>query len=156
MRARISHALRFAVTTLVAVYVAGVAWELFDVFVRGEVANGFTAAATFRFNEVVWRTVAGVGAVTVFLLRLGDLNATPPSWRFAWALAAWVAASSVVIASAVEEGRWGVGIVCLVAAVGAWLLFHRRVPGWPGGWRGAPPRGGSPAERGLGRDGELR
>jgi hypothetical protein len=156
MRARISHALRFAVTTLVAVYVAGVAWELFDVFVRGEVADGLTAGATFRFNEVVWRSVAGVGAITVFLLRLGDLHATPPSWRFAWTLAAWVAAASVVIASAVEDGRWGVGLACLVAAVGAWLLFHRRVPGWPGAWRDAPPRGGSRAGPGGRSDRELR
>jgi hypothetical protein len=151
-----SHALRFAVTTLVAVYLAGVAWELFGVFVRGEVADGLSAAATFRFNEVVWRSVAGVGAVTVFLLRLGDLNSTPPSWRFAWTLAAWVAASSVVIASAVEDGRWALGVVCLVVAVGAWLLFHRRIPGWPGPWHDASRPGDRHGGSRVTSDRELR
>lgn len=129
---RLRHALRFAVTTLVAVYAIGVAWELLDVFVRGDVAEGLTARQTFAFNEDVWRVIAAVEGLTVFLLRIGDLNDRPPSWGFAWGLAAWLGASSVLVAAALEGGEWVLAAGVAVAAGAIWLWLHRRLPGWPG------------------------
>src|SRR5688500_13327359 len=95
VRRRILHAARFAITTLFAFYAVGLLWEVFDVFLRNDVAQGFSAAATFAFNEQVWRVIAITEAAVVFLLRLGDLEDEPPTWLFASALAFWLSLASV-------------------------------------------------------------
>jgi hypothetical protein len=135
------------------VYVLGVLSELADVYLRGDVAPGYSAAQTFWFNEDVWRMLAGGIAAVVFVLRLGDVHARPPSWRFAWASALWLAVATIAAANAVEEGALRIALVIVVTAVAGWLLLHRRVPGWPGArhTRGAPD-GGS----GRAPEGELR
>ena len=132
MPTRVRHALRFALTTVVAVYLVGVTWELLDVYLMGDAADRLGAAETVRFNEVVWRRIAAALAIAVFLMRLGDVHAAPPSWPFAWLLAIWLGAASVVTATALETGRIGVAGVAAALAVGVWLLLHRRLPGWPG------------------------
>jgi hypothetical protein len=149
MRIRLQHALRFAVTTLIGVYAVGVVSELIDVYVLRDVAEGLSAAETFRFNEAVWRWLAGGEAVAVLLLRLGDVNPRPPSWLFAWILALWLGIASVATTHALEERRWLLALVCAVTALGVWLLLHRRIPGWPGPWRARPETGGSAAPRGA-------
>jgi hypothetical protein len=131
MSRRVSHALRYAVTTLAAVYVMGVAWELFDVFVRGDVAEGLTAADTFRFNEQVWRVLAVIETLVVFLSRLSDLARTPPTWSFAWITAGTLAVATVVAGNAVEEREWLLAVLTALAAVAAWFLVLRRLPGRP-------------------------
>ena len=147
---RLRHAIRFAVTTLAAVYVLGVAWELFDVFARGDVAEGLTAGQTFAFNERVWRIIAAAEAVTVFLLRVGDVHDRPPTWPFAWEHAAWLGVTSVAVAIAIEAGRWAVAVGVAVAAAAIWLGLHRRLPGWPGAQAdGADGRVGRGGEREL-------
>ena len=132
MPTRVRHALRFALTTLAGVYLVGVAWELVDVYLMGDAADGLSAAETVRFNEVVWRRIAAGLAVAVFLMRLGDVHAAPPSWPFAWLLALWLGGASVVTATALETGRVTAAAVAAALAVGVWLLLHRRLPGWPG------------------------
>ena len=119
MPRRIQHALRFAVATAVAVYAIGMAWELVDVFVRGDVADGLSAAGTVSFNEGVWRVIAG------------DLNAKPPSWPFAFSLAAWLGVSSVAVATAVEEGELYLAALALAVSIVVWIAMHRMLPGWP-------------------------
>src|SRR5687768_3726336 len=117
VRRRVLHAARFSVTTLFAVYLLGLGWEVLDIYVRNDVADGLTAAATFAFNEQVWRIIAITEAAVVFLLRLGDLEDEPPSWLFASALALWLAFASVVTFYAIEERYWAVaGIVVVLAA----------------------------------------
>jgi hypothetical protein len=132
MRTRVRRALRFAVATLLAVYAVGLVAELVDVYVMGEVADGWTAAQTLRFNESVWRWIAGGEALAVFLLRLGDVSSTLPPWRFAVLLGVWLGVASVVTGNALEERRWLLAAVCALAAVLVWLMLHRRLPGWPG------------------------
>jgi hypothetical protein len=149
MRTRLQHAVRFALTTLIGVYAVGVASELIDVYVLRDVAEGLTAAETFRFNEAVWRWLAGGEAVAVLLLRFGDVNSRPPSWLFAWILALWLGLASVATTHALEERRWLLALVCAVTAVGVWLLLHRRIPGWPGPWRPRPEPGASVGPRGA-------
>ena len=135
MPTRLQHALRFALTTLLAVYAVGVASELVDTYLLGDVAEGLSAAETFGFNESVWRWIAGGEAVAVLLIRLGDVNTTPPSWLFAWVLALWLGIASVATTHALEERRWLLALACTVVALGVWLLLHRRIPGWPGPWQ---------------------
>jgi hypothetical protein len=132
MPTRVRHALRFALTTLVAVYLVGMAWELVDVYMLADAADGLSAAETVRFNEFVWRWIAAGLAVAVFLMRLSDLHAMPPSWGFAWLLALWLGGASVVTATALETRRFAVAGMAAALAVGVWLLLHRRLPGWPG------------------------
>ena len=142
VRRRVLHAARFSVTTLLAVYIVGLGWELFDVYVRDDVANGLTAAATFAFNERMWRTIAITEAAVVFLLRLGDLESEPPSWLFATALALWLAFASVVTFYAIEESYWAAAGIAIVVAVGGWLYARHFVPGRPGsGTLGTVPPG---------------
>ena len=129
---RVLHSLRFALATLVAVYALGVAWEVIDVFLRGDVAEGLTAAETLRFNERIWRTIAGIEALVVFLIRLSDVRPDPPSWLFAAATAVWLGAASVAVGNALEEGHWRLAVTLVVVAVGVWFAVHRRIPGWPG------------------------
>lgn len=131
MPRRVTHALRFAVATAVTVYAIGMAWELVHVFVLGEIADGLDAAGTLAFNEGVWRMIAGIESVVMFLLRLGDLNADPPSWPFAFALAAWLGVSSVAISRAVEEGELILAALALLVSIGVWIALHRMLPGWP-------------------------
>jgi hypothetical protein len=143
---RLRHALRFAVTTVVAVYAIGVGWEAVEAFVLGDVALGLTAWQTFGFNEGVWRTIAVVAGATVFLLRVGDLHDRPPTWRFAWELAAWLGIAAVLVTSALEAGRWTLAAALAAVGVAAWLWLHRRLAGWPGAPGGVA---GADAEREL-------
>lgn len=131
MPRRVQHALRFAIATAVAVYAIGMAWELVDIYLRGDIADGLDAAGTLAFNEGVWRTIAGIESVVVFLLRLGDLNAEPPSWPFAFSLAAWLGVSSVAVATAVEEGELYLAGLALAVSIIVWIAMHRMLPGWP-------------------------
>jgi hypothetical protein len=149
MLTRFQHAVRFALTTLIAVYAVGVASELIDVYLLGDVAEGLSAAATFQFNEEVWRWLAGGEAVAVLLLRLGDVNPTPPSWLFAWILAVWLAIASVATTHALEERRWLLALVCAATALVVWLVLHRRIPGWPGPWRARPEPAAGAGPRGA-------
>ena len=80
MPRRVRHAARFALTTLVSVYFASALWELLDIYVLGNLPVGASPWATFLFNEQVWRTIAIIEAVVVFLLKLGDVAIDPPSW----------------------------------------------------------------------------
>ncbi|HKG90454.1 MAG TPA: hypothetical protein VKA84_01105 [Gemmatimonadaceae bacterium] len=132
MPSRVRHALRFGVTTLVAVYLIGVAWELVDVYARDEVPQGWTAARTFWFNELEWRWLAGGEALAVFLLRLSDVHGDPPSWLFAWASGLWLGLSSVAVTQAMLAERWGLAAVLALGAAAIWFLLHQRIPGFPG------------------------
>lgn len=131
MPRRVQHALRFAIATAVGVYAIGMAWELVDISVRGDVAEGLDAAGTLAFNEGVWRTIAGIESVVVFLLRLGDLHAEPPSWSFAFLLAAWLGMSSVAVDMAMEEGEFYLAGLALAVSIIVWIAMHRMLPGWP-------------------------
>ena len=113
--------------TLIMVFAIGVAWELIDVYGRGEVADGWSAARTFRFNARVWRWIAGVEALTVFLFRLSDVSVRRTSWRFAWASATWLGIASVVVANVLEEGHPRFALAIAAASVLAWLLLLRMV-----------------------------
>jgi hypothetical protein len=128
MNDRLRHALRCALCTLLAVYAVGLVWELLDTFALGDVADGLSASATFAFNEGVWRVIAIVEAIVVFLLRLGDLRPRRPTWRFAAALALWLAVTSVVVSESVQQGAWTIAIVTAIVALVAWLWLHRRLP----------------------------
>jgi hypothetical protein len=132
MPARLRHALRFALPNLFCVLVAALAYELVEAFVRGDVPEGMTPGDAVVENMSVWALLALVVAVVTFLLRLSDVVARVPGWRFAWLGAAWVALACVLVVHAVEEGALGVGIGIGVAAVVIWLAIHRRIPGWPG------------------------
>ena len=157
MPSRVRHALRFGLTTLVAVYALGVMWELFDVYVRDEVPQGWSAARTFWFNEQEWRWLAGGEAVAVFLLRLSDVHDATPSWLFAWASGLWLGLSSVAVAQAMGVDRWGLAASLALAAAAIWFLLQQRIPGAPSRRvpSSAPPSllGGEAAVSG---EGELR
>lgn len=131
MKRRTGSALRYAITTLVAVYAMGAAWELFDVFGRGEVAEGLTALATFRFNLGVWRTLALIEGALVFLSRLSDLPAAPPGWTYAWATAGLIGVATVIAGNAAEERDWVVVAATIVVAAALWFFGLRRMPGCP-------------------------
>ena len=144
MSRRVRHAGRFAIATLVAVYVASSAWELIDIYVLSNLPEGASPWATFLFNEQVWRTIAVIEAVVVFLLKLGDVSTEPPSWLYAWLSGAWVAVATVAIGFAVEEKQWAIAAGIAVAAIAAWYLTRDRIPGRPGAEDfdipGFPPR----------------
>ena len=131
MSKRIRHALRFALATLVTVYAVGVLWEVLDAYVFGDVAEGLTAAGTVAFNEGVWRVLAPIEALVVFLLRLGDIEPEPPSWPFAFAAAAWLGLASAACGSAIEERRIGRAVAIAITTVVVWMVAHRRLSGWP-------------------------
>src|SRR5215208_3984243 len=132
MPSRVRHALRFGVTTLVAVYLIGVAWELFDVYGRDEVPQGWTAARTFWFNELEWRWIAGGEALAVLLLRLSDVHDTPPRWPFAWASGLWLAVASVAVTEAMWGEHWGLAATLAVSATAIWFGLHYLLPRAPG------------------------
>ena len=132
MRQRVHHAARFALATLIAVYVAGALWELLDIYILKNLADGASPWATFLFNEQVWRTIAIIESVVVFLLKLGDVATESPSWLYAWMSGAWVAIATIAIAFAVEERMWTTAVVVAVLAVAAWYLTRHRIPGRPG------------------------
>jgi hypothetical protein len=158
VRRRINHAARFAVTTLLAVYALGILWEFFDVYVRGDIPDGLTAAGTIAFNEQVWRVIAITEAAVIFLLRVADLEAEPPTWLFATALGVWLGLASVATFYAIEEGFEALAGITVVIAVAGWLYARRRVPGRPGSgeyFRKHTPQAGSPAIPVAG-DRELR
>ena len=131
MRRRLRHAARFGITTLVAVYMVGAAWELIDAYLLGNADPGLGPSGTFRFNETTWRLVAGIEAAVVFLLRLGDMYTRPPSWLYAWAAATLLGVGSVAVGIAVDEQRWWLAAALVVITVAAWYLSRRRIPGCP-------------------------
>ena len=135
MAPRLRHALRFALPNLVAVLGAALVYELVEAFVRHDVPDGLTPAGAVAANMGVWALLAAIVGVVTFLLRLSDVVARVPGWRFAWLGAAWVALACVLVVHAVEEGALGVGVAIGVAAVAIWLAIHRRLPGWPGAAR---------------------
>ena len=132
MPQRVRHAARFAIATLVAVYVASCLWELVDIYVLKNLPDGASPWATFLFNEQVWRTIAIIEGVVVFLLKLGDVATDPPSWLYAWMSGAWVAIATVAIGFAVEERQWAIAAGIAVAAIAVWYLTRHRIPGRPG------------------------
>ena len=132
MGQRVRHALRFAVTTLFSVYLGTIAWELIDVHLFENVPAGASPWATFRFNEQVWRTIALIEAAVVFLLRLGDLNAEPPGWKYAWFAGIWVAMATLAVGLAVEARQWWIAVTVALLAIALWYLTRDRVPGRPG------------------------
>ena len=132
MSPRLQHAIRFAVPTFFAVLLAGAAWELFEVGVQGDVPAGMSRADAMAMNLEEWAIIAGVETVVVFLLRVSDVIVRPPTWGFAWALAAWLGLATAGAAHATERGRTGLALVIAVAAVAVWMVLHRRLPGWPG------------------------
>jgi hypothetical protein len=148
MPTRVRHALRFAVTTLAAVYLVGTAWTLADAYLLGAAAD---AGATVRFNESVWRRIAAALAVAVFLLRLSDVHTAPPPWSFAWMTALWLAAASVAVTVAIGSGRFALAALVAALAVAVWLVLHRRIPGWPGHVAPAAAPDEAVAERDLQR-----
>jgi hypothetical protein len=132
MPRRVQHAARFALATLIAVYFASALWELLDIYVLGNLPNGASQWATFLFNEQVWRTIAIIEAIVVFLLKLGDVTTDPPSWLYAWLSGIWVAVATITIGIAVEERQWWTAVVIAVVAIAAWYLARNRIPGRPG------------------------
>lgn len=131
MQERLRHALRFSLLTLVAVYVLGICWELFDVFVLGDVEGSLGAVGTFVVNEQEWRAASGGIAGAVFLLKLGDIRPGRPSWRYAALWALWVAISAVAVGIALDEGWWMTAGIVVVAAVAIWYATRGRLPGPP-------------------------
>lgn len=131
LRARFVHSLRFALPTLVSVYVLGAAWNALDVFVFGDADPGLGGARTFWFDERQWRIIALVVGVVVFLWKLGDISRSAPSWRYAILFSLWLAVATVWTAVAMmqRDGWLAVGVV--VFAVVSWLLYRRRLPGRP-------------------------
>ena len=132
MSPRLDHAVRFAVTTFVAVLLTGAVWELFEVGVQGDIPGGMTRSQAMAMNLEEWTVIAAVETVVVFLLRVSDVVVRPPSWGFAWTLAFWLGLASAGFAHAVERGRTGLALVVAAVAVLVWMLLHRRLPGWPG------------------------
>lgn len=132
MPQRVRHAARFAVTTLIAVYAVSGLWELLDIYILKNLPDGASPWATFLFNEQVWRTIAIIEGVVVFLLKLGDVSTEPPSWLYAWMSGVWVAIATIAIGLAVEERQWTLAVVFAVGAIAAWYLTRNRIPGRPG------------------------
>jgi len=132
MSQRVRHAARFALATLIAVYLTGGLWELLDIYVLKNLPDGESPWGTFLFNEQVWRTIAIIESAVVFLLKLGDVSTAPPSWLYAWMSGMWVAVSTVAIGIAVEQRQWVVAVVIAVAAIAVWYLTRNRIPGRPG------------------------
>ena len=124
--------MRFAVATLIAVYVVGVAWELLDIYVLGNVPEGASPRGTFLDNEQIWRTIALVETAVVFLLRLGDVSSDPPGWAYAWFAGTWVAVATLGIALAVFSQSWWLALGVAVASIAFWYVARGRVPGRPG------------------------
>lgn len=131
IRARIVHSLRFALPTLVSVYVLGALSSVVDVFLLGDADPELGRARTFWFDEGQWRIIALVVGVVVFLWKLGDWSRSAPSWRYAVLFSIWFAVATVWAAVAMMErdGWLAVGVVAF--AVVSWLLYRRRVPGRP-------------------------
>ena len=75
----------------------------------------------------MWRWIAGVEALTVFLFRLSDVRVRHTSWRFAWASATWLGIASVIVTNVLEEGHPRIALSVAAAAALAWLLLLRMV-----------------------------
>jgi hypothetical protein len=123
---RLQHSLRFAVTTLVAVYAIGLLWEVVDTFVLHPVGSR-QAEDLVTFNEQVWRSIAAAEAAAVFLLRLGDMRTDRPTWRLAWGLGAWLGVTSVGALIAIEEQYWWTAGIIIVIAIALGFALHH----WP-------------------------
>lgn len=128
MPTRLLHAFRFALPTLVTVLVVAVAYEVVAGILRGPPGPAELLAA----NLPAWGIIAAATAGLMFLLRLSDVVARPPSWTFAWLEAMWVALACVLAVDAVEDGRLGRAAGIAVGATALWIAVHRHIPGWPG------------------------
>ena len=131
LRARVIHALRFALPTIGAVYLLGAAWNAVDVFLLGDADPELGAARTFWFDEQQWRTIALILGAVVFAWKIGDMARTPPSWRYATLFAIWLAVATVSTAVAMMERNGWLAVGVVAFAVTGWLLYRRRVPGRP-------------------------
>jgi hypothetical protein len=153
MNARLRHALRFALPTLVVVYLLGAAWIAVDVFLLGDDDPAIGAARTFWFDEQQWRLIAMVLAGVVFLWKIGDVAKSVPSWRYATLFALWLAIATVATAVAMTQRNGVLAVVLVATAVISWLFYRRRVPGRPvvPAVSAARPDTAEPA-----RDGDLR
>jgi hypothetical protein len=131
MRLRLRHALRFALPTLLVVYLLGAASIAVDVFLLDDADPAIGAARTFWFDEQQWRLIAIILAAVVFLWKIGDVARTPPSWRYAVLFSVWLATAAVATAIAMTQRNAILAIVLVATAVVSWLLYRRRVPGRP-------------------------
>jgi hypothetical protein len=127
MPTRFRHALRFALPTLVTVYLLGAAWNAVDVFVFGDADPSLGAARTFSFDERQWRVIALVLGGVVFLWKLSDMVKTPPSWRYAMLFSAWLAAATVATAIAMMERQGWLAASIVTGAVILWFVARARV-----------------------------
>lgn len=132
MSERIRHALRFALPTVIAVYLFGALWNAVEVFALGDVDPTLGAAKTFWFDERQWRIIALTLGGVVFLWRLGDMEKEPPSWRYATWFSIWLAIATVGTAIAMMERNAWLAAGIVAAAVALWLVYRRRLPGRPG------------------------
>lgn len=128
MPSRFLHAARFALPTFVTVLVGAVGYETVAGILRGSPGPAELLAA----HMPTWGVIAAAVAALVFVLRVGDAIARPPSWTFAWVEAAWAALACVLAVGAVEDGRVGRAAGIAVGATVLWITVHRRIPGWPG------------------------
>jgi hypothetical protein len=135
MPTRFRHALRFALPTLVAVYLLGAAWNAVDVFLLGDADPALGARRTFWFDEQQWRIIAIVLGSVVFLWKLSDIVKTPPSWRYAMLFSLWLAAATVGTAIAMMQREGLIAAAIVTVAVVLWFVGRSRVPGRPEGSR---------------------
>lgn len=147
MPSRLQHSLRFAFPQVVAILVVALAYELVEAIALGAVPRGSTPAGAVAANMAVWTVIATVVGAVTFLLRLSDAITRVPGWGFAWLEAAWIAFACVVVARAIEVGSIERAVVIGAGAVGAWLLVHRFIPGWPGSPRTDEAGEGGPGSR---------
>lgn len=131
IRARVAHSLRFALPTLLVVYVLGALWNAADVFLLDDADPQLGRAGTFRFDEQQWRIIALVVGVVVFLWKLGDISRSVPSWRYAILFSLWLGVATVWTAAAMMERDGWLAAGVIVFAVVSWLAYRRRLPGRP-------------------------
>jgi hypothetical protein len=153
MSPRLQHALRFALPTFVTTMIVAVAYEVVRAILRGppgDVSPDVRPTAGLAATLPTWAAIAAALTAGMFLLRLSDVVARPPSWTFAWLEAMWVALACVLAVDAVADGRPGRAAGIVVGAVVLWIAVHRRIPGWPGATAAGLPRGRVPdGERDL-------
>lgn len=131
IRARVIHSLRFALPTIISVYLLGALWNAADVFLLDDADPELGRASTFWFDERQWRIIALVVGAVVFLWKLGDISRSIPSWRYALLFSLWLAVASVWTAAAMMEREGWLAAGGVLFAVVSWLLYRRRLPGRP-------------------------
>lgn len=127
MTTRFRHALRFALPTIVTVYVLGAGWNALDVFLLDDADPALGAARTFSFDEQQWRLIAIVLGAVVFLWKLSDVVKTPPSWGYALLFSVWFAAATVATAIAMMERQAWLAVSIVMIAVILWFAGRSRV-----------------------------